>query len=392
MSLKVRFGGGDNSNSDTDFSHLENNPNYKPEETQEQTEIVEPTGEEQTITEPESQEDINTADTPTTVEGKAESSLNDESAQPDVPIEQPEIQPNEPSELSDDVLFKHLSEKLGREVSSLDDLKQKEEIEIDSQIKALNEWKQKTGRPIEDFFKFQKDFSEVSDLDIAREFLQIEYPTLTKEEVNLELELKFKEGEDDLDTDIARKKLELKKYASKGRNVLNELKGDLGEPSSFSLTPEIQEQVNFAKEVQQQIEANKGLQEAYYQGISEAAIKAETLPLKLSDDFSIDFKINEEDRKTIPSFINEMPHWRKEDGSWNHEAVVQDSIKIKHFDKMVQLAYEQGLNAGKDELIKETKNTTFGNSNSQSSQQGQGKKKPVYENFKLSGQLPSLKF
>ena len=54
-----------------------------------------------------------------------------------------------------------------------------------------------------------------------------------------------------------------------------------------------------------------------------------------------------------------MPHWRNEDGSWNHQAVVNDAIKIKHFDDMLKLAYEQGLNSGKEELIAETKNITL---------------------------------
>jgi hypothetical protein len=73
-----------------------------------------------------------------------------------------------------------------------------------------------------------------------------------------------------------------------------------------------------------------------------------------------------------------MPHWRNEDGSWNHRAVVEDGIKIQNFDKMVQLAYEQGLNSGKDELIKETKNTNF-SSDGGSNQPNRPTDRPTYE-------------
>ena len=169
--LRMKFGGsGEGSTQSTDFSHLEKNPNYKPEGD-------EPTGNEPTG-----------------------SSLN---------TNNPEPTGNEPLTVTDELLFKSLSEKLGKEVKSFDDLTPAP-LEIDPQVKALNEWREKTGRPIEDFFKYQRDFTQVNDLEIAREFLQIEYPTLTSDEISLELE-KFVPSEDDLDTDTAKKNLKLKK-------------------------------------------------------------------------------------------------------------------------------------------------------------------------------------
>lgn len=288
--------------------------------------------------------------------------------------------PNPVFSPKDEELFKHLSDKLGIEVSSLEDLKPKE-VNIDPQVKALNDWKEKTGRPIEDFFKFNKDYSTVSDIDIAREALQLEYPTLSKEDIELELSTKFISDEDDLDIDIARKNLELKKYATKGRQALEQMKADLGKPSDYTLTPEIRQEVEFAKQMKKQIEDNKVYQTSYNEGITKATVQTESVPLKLSDDFSIDYKISQEDKRSLQSFINEMPHWRNEDGSQNFQEIVKDSVKIKYFDNIVKLAYEQGRNAGKDQVVKDAKNITIDQSSNMNTQQNIGRGKPTYENF-----------
>jgi hypothetical protein len=94
----------------------------------------------------------------------------------------------------------------------------------------------------------------------------------------------------------------------------------------------------------------------YQSGIESVAKAVTALPLKLSDQLSIDFKLTDVDKKELPTYISQMSHWRNEDGSDNHGAIVSDAIKIKYFDKIVGLIYEQGLNAGKEQLLNETSN------------------------------------
>lgn len=366
-----------------DLSSLETNPNYKPEGGGEPS-GDEPTGNEPSGVEPTGNEpsgDEPTGNEPTGDEPNNKPEGGEPSGSSLKTNDKPETTDVVP-EVTEEMILKSLSEKLGKEVTSFDDLTQKQ-VELDPDIKAINEWKEKTGRPIEDFFKYQKDYSEVSDLDIAREILQIEYPTFTKEEINLELE-RFTPSEDDFDTDAAKKSLELKKLAIKGRKTLESFKAELSEPSTSNLTPEVKQKLEFADNIQKQIESNKGQQKEYSDNILKTSLSTESMKLNLSDDLSIDFKISEDDRKAIPSLINEMPHWRNEDGGWNHKAVVDDAIKIKHFDKIVQLAYEQGLNSGTDNIIKDAKNSTLGDP--KGVEQGVGKKKPIIEGIdKLLG-------
>lgn len=394
LSMK-RFSGqeeGSQSNN-LDFSSLESNPNYKPESGENSGEG---SGESSSAQEAQTQEQVdNTSENTQEQTQNTEVNTSTSSSSTNTEVN-PEVQQSVNTSLDENSIFKQLSEKLGREIKSYEDLTTTVNVapELDPQVKLINEWKEKTGRPVEDFFKFQKDYSKVSDADIAREFLQIEYPTFTAEEINLELESMLP-SEDDLDSEIAKKSLELKKYAIKGREILETLKQDLGEPSSNLLTPEIKQKLELVDQIQSQIEASKVSQNAYDKMIEQVALSNSGLKLNLDDNLSIDFKLSDEDKKGIPTLINEMPHWRNEDGSWNHQSVVEDAIKIKYFDAMIKLAYEQGLNSGVDDVLKTAKNSTLGNNpNTSGTEQGLGSKKPIIEDIDtiLGKQTLKMKF
>ena len=395
--LKVRdFSKKEESSMTNDFSHLENNKNFKSEEIEE--EIIEGEEvEEEIINTDEPNEDSLESDEPEidseeVVEIETETLTEEE-------LKAKELENNiqEPTELTDELLFEKLSEKLGREVNSLEDLKPQEivdPLEEDADIKAIYDWKKKTGRPLEEFFKYQKDYSEMSDIDVAREFLQVEYPTLTAEEVNLELE---GYSADDLDSSVesAKKGLELKKYAVKGRQVLDGLKAKLSDPSENVMTSEVKDKLKFIDGLQAKMEKDTEDNKNYNESLVQASSTTESISLSLTDDLSIDFTLKEESRNALPNLVNEMPHWKNEDGTWNHQAIIRDGAKIQNFDKMIRLAFEQGLNSGEDKIIKEAKNSTLGDGKTNRSiQEEGGKKRPTYENLDkiLSGNTMGIKF
>lgn len=285
-----------------------------------------------------------------------------------------DLQGQQQLEIDEAGALNFLSEKLGREIK-LEDLTP---VEIDPQVRAINDWLQETGRPIEDFFKFQKDYSQVSDLDIARETLQLKYPTLNKEEIELEMK-RFIPSEDDLENEVAIKNLELKKFATEGRTLLNGLKADLGKPSDTRYPDDVRQKIKFAEEVQQQMETNKQSGAQYAQGIAKASSEITSVKMNLSDDLTIDFNLSETERKELPELIDTMPHWRNADGSWNHQAVVKDAAIIKHYDRMLKLAYEQGVSAGKEEVVKGAGNSNLDGRSSMGEGQDGGSKKPKIE-------------
>lgn len=284
------------------------------------------------------------------------SSLKPESQEPPI---QNEL--NNKVEINDELALKYLNEKLGKQVNSFDELievKVENPLDDDPYLKSLYEWRQKTGRPIEEFQKYQKDYNSVDDFEVARELLQLEYPTLTSDEIQLELE-RYAPDELDDDREAAYKRLELKKLATRGREVLSSFKADLEKPSEALLSPELKQDLELARTVKENYAKQQEETKVYSENIRLSSQKTETFEINLGDDLKLNFRIPDESKKELPTLIETMPHWRNEDGSWNHQAVVNDAIKIKHFDDMLRLAYEQGLNSGKEELIAETKNITL---------------------------------
>jgi hypothetical protein len=291
-------------------------------------------------------------------------------AEPSKPVE-PSTPPTEPSKPvvedksslkqppqvpTEEQALKILSEKLGRPLSL-------EELSTtpleDPYIKALYEWRQKTGRPIEDWVKFNKDYSKLDDKTVVREYLQQKYPTFDESDIEMELEQHFPQ-EDDLEEEAKAKKLSLKKLAIEARESLSKMTSSFGEVSESSLTPELKEKVKFAEEASSFFKQNQDFQKAYVKGVDEVTSTLDSISLKLSEDLDISYKLSDEAKKSLPDLIKTTPTWSNEDGTPNFEAIAKDAVKIHHFDEIVKIAFEQGVSKGKDELSRDMKNIPTG--------------------------------
>ncbi len=310
----------------------------------------------------------------TPIQDESKEEDKDSSLTPQEIQDQGEDKPIEEQKIID-----YLNEKYGKEYSNLDEFNTVKEaddpLKDNPYLKGLAEWSERTGRPIEDYVKFQKDYKEMSDNDVVREYLQMKYPTLTDSDINVEMN-KYISAEFDSDEDVASKRLELKKISTSARSELDKLRTDLDKPlpkQSTELPTEVQKNLEVLKEIQTKFETNKQEQDTYRDNISQVSQDTRVLPLKLSDDLSLNFNINEVSRGEVSEFIQQMPHWTNEDGSKNVKAVVEDGIKIKHFDRIIQLVYEQGINSGKDSLIEQSKNSTLGKQNTKGGSDLSGK-------------------
>lgn len=338
---KVNF----NEDGDIDLTQLGDDPIQEPQQTIEDQEIDLSEGP-QPEPEPQPAPDPEPEPTPE----PDPSSLTPE-PQP-APIQEPVVQQ---PKIDDQSVARYLSEKLGKEVK-LDDLLKEPETTIDPfeedpSLKEIYEWRKRTGRPVSDWIKFQKDYDNMSNLDVAREILQLRYPDLTQDELQLELS-NYVASEDDLDEDRARKSLNLKKFATDGRKELNTLKSqfDTALPSTStqpSLSDVDKQKIEFYDTYQKQVEQQQQAVEAYSNGIKREISNFKSIPLKLSDDLSIEYNVTPENKSSLQDFMN-MKHWYNPDGSYNHNAVVADSVFLQNKDKIIQMAFEQGVAKGKE--------------------------------------------
>lgn len=297
-----------------------------------------------------------------------------EPAEPQEPAEPIINEPETPpalSEISDDVILSKLSETLGRKIESYDDLKPKE-IEVDPELKQLIEWKEKTGLSLTQFADYNKDFSKMGDMEVAREILSQRYPTFTKEQLDFELNsLVYDEDVDD-EADKMRKSIELTKLATEGRQMLESKKLELKPVQFEGLTAEQQEAIEYAnnaKTVQAQTVEN---QKAYESNLKLAAQNLDTITLELDEGVVIDHKVDDGIKKGLKDYILNVPHWFNEDGTPNPANVASDGYKIQNFDKLLKLAYEQGKAVQKEADIKGKGNISL---DPQSKPQGEGSEK-----------------
>lgn len=319
----------------------------EPTETTEES-IVDDKPAEEPATEPEPSE---TPESSLTSEPEPEPETEPEPTQ----VEQPEVVLDEESVLS------FLSEKLGKEIGSIEDLTKEptNPLDTDEELKALVEWREKTGRPISDYGKFQKDYGAMSNEEVAREYLRYKYEDFTPEEIELELS-SYLPSEDDFDNDAARKSLNLKKLASEGRKELNSLRLELDKPVAAKLTQEQQQAIEFYQKTQEQQESIQKSQAISDKNITEAIKSVETLELPVDEGLTIEFKPDQNARKSLKEYMA-MPNWYNKDNTINGAEIVKDSFFLQNREAIFKEIYKQGLDQGKALIEKETSNTTLSN-------------------------------
>ena len=263
--------------------------------------------------------------------------------------------------MTDEVIISYINEKLGKKIEKLEELTKDSSID-DPYIKELYEWRKKTGRPIEDWFKFQKDYDKMSDLDVVRENLQYKYSDMTPDEIEVMLE-ELKPDELDSESEKLKKQVELKKLAHDARGALKELVSEFGTPQQSNVPKEVEEKLKFIDDIKHQIEENKVEQEKYINSLKKAAESINELDLALSDKLSIKYRIPQNEKKDIIDFVTNASDWKDENGRLIPEKIIADAVKVKHHEKMLKIAFEQGYNSGKEDEIKEINNINIGQPN-----------------------------
>jgi hypothetical protein len=299
----------------------------------------------------------------------------EEGTPPVVKTTPPVAEPGAPTTLlTDDVIFEKLSETLGREVKSYDDLKPKE-IQLDDEVKQLLEWKEKTGLSLSKWTDFNKDFSKMGDLDVAKEILANKYPDFTEEELEYTMRGYIYDELEDDESDRISKSIALKQFDKEGRETLEQNKINFleSQPKS-SLSVEEKELLEYAKTVKQNEVSLKDKNVSYQNSLKEASLKLQAINLDLGEGLKINHNVAQESKKDLVDYINTMPDWYKEDGSFNHENIARDSYKLKNFDTIIKSAFEQGKNFAIEGKIRENNNISLDpsaiNQDNQTKEQG----------------------
>ena len=271
-----------------------------------------------------------------TVENESQSSLQDD----DVSEEE-----------MDAAMLEYMSERLGREISSFDELQetQNTSTSIDESLVSLNRFVQETGRGIEDWLAYQQlNTSEMDDLTAVRMQMKSQYgQDVSNDDLNLLIEDKYNLDEDIYDeSEIKLAKLQLKLDADKARREIEDFRSKYEKPKSqVSAEPESLINETWINDMSAEVDA--------LEGIEFQVSKDKSFTFGLEDSYKSELKSkNERIEDFFTPYVNEAGQWDFE--KWNMHQAVLDNIET-----IVKSAYSQGLGDGQRGLVDKAANVQY---------------------------------
>ena len=282
-----------------------------------------------------------------------ESSLNTEETNVD---ESQVSQQQEGEEISDDeVVLQYLSEKLGRDLTSFDDLNTTTSTETESndfasdQLRVINEYVKNTGRTVQDYLNTQTvDLSNVSDDAVLKEYLRLDNHNLTEAELNDYMATTYKMDKEEYnERQMNAGKVQLMKDAKAARDYFNEVKEEYAMPTES-------EDSSISQEDREEWISTMSAEVDDLDGISFAMNdQGEEFVYQLDDDARNEIKGYNSD---LESFFDQ---YVDEGGNWDFDKLNTDMYILNNIDKIVRGVANQYRSKGTESVINEIKNPSF---------------------------------
>lgn len=295
----------------------------------------------------------------------------EETTQPEAAVEEPQSSLQE-EEISEEemeaAMLSYLSERLGREVSSLDEIQgtQDTSVEIDERVAAINEFVRQTGRDPQDWFTYQAmNPSEMDDIGAVKAQLRTQYGDLSDSDLNLLLNNKYKlDAELYEENEVRLAQIQLKMDADKARQEIETLRSQYAAPVKQE-QPTTQEEPEGI--VNDEWLSNMSAEVDALDGIEFQVAKDKAFTFGLEDNYKSQLKSkNENIEDFFSSYVGNDGQWNFE--KWNMHQAVLDNIET-----IVKTAYQQGLGEGQRSLVDKAANVQYQQPNeTANTSQGQG--------------------
>jgi len=255
-------------------------------------------------------------------------------------------------------MLKYLSERLGREVSSFDEIQGTTDtsVEIDERVAAINEFVRTTGRDPQDWFTYQAmNPSEMDDLSAVKMQLKSQYGDLSNDDLKLLIDNKYKLDADMYDDNEVRlSQIQLKMDADKARQEIESVRSQYAAPVKQE-QPQQEEQ--FEGIVNEQWIGTMSAEVDALEGIEFEVAKDKSFTFGLEDSYKSQLKSkNEQIEDFFSSYVGEEGQWDFE--KWNMHQTVLDNIET-----IVKTAYQQGLGEGQRGLVDKAANVQYNQPN-----------------------------
>ncbi len=253
----------------------------------------------------------------------------------------------------DATVLNYLSEKLGREFSSLDDLSSPQQSALDERVEAIAKFVSETGRSPQDWFAYQSlDPSEMDDFTAVRVNMAAQYPNLSNDELNTLLSSKYKLDDSiHSDEDISLSKLQLKIDSDTARRDIEQLRDEYRAPDK-------------------QVSEDQPLFDDEWVSTMKAELdNLDGIEFELSNGKKFTFGLGEDYKRSLADRNSRLDEYFdpyvSEDGRWDFDKLNMHRAVADNIETIVQSVYRQGMSDGQRGIVDRAANVNSRSPNQQ---------------------------
>jgi hypothetical protein len=243
-------------------------------------------------------------------------------------------------------VYTYLSERLGREINSFDELNPQQQPVADERVQAIADFVAETGRKPEDWFAYQQmNPTEMDDLTVVRVQMTQQYPNLSFDEINMLVGNKYKLDPSVYDEkEIQMSKLQLKIDASDARVDIEKIRESYKAP----IVEEAGEDPRYS------------LDENWVRSMATETEAMEALEFDLGGNRTFTFGLDNSHRQNLINRNQNLDSffdgYINNDGSWDYDKLNSHFAVIDNIDTIVASAYRQGLGDGQKAVVSNAAN------------------------------------
>jgi len=279
-----------------------------------------------------------------------------------------EVAEEQPQELTEEDVLSHINKKYNKQINSVNDLFEEREKgeDLPEDVAAYLKYKKETGRGFEDYVKLNRNFTDMEDDSLLREYLVATEEGLDADDISdLMEDFKYDSEEDD-EAQIRKTKLKKKKTIAKAKKYFSEQKEYYKEPLESSTASLSESDEKDLKAYRQYLQDAKTVTE-------EGKRRQDWFLKKTEDVFNSEFKGFEfalgdnkvtyspgdvaELRKAQSTPQNFISKFIGEDGLLKDAKGYHRALAIAmNPDRFAKFFYDQGKSHATDDVMRKTKN------------------------------------
>lgn len=243
-------------------------------------------------------------------------------------------------------VYTYLSERLGREINSFDELNPQQQPVTDERVQAIADFVAETGRKPEDWFAYQQmNPTEMDDLTVVRVQMTQQYPNLSFDEINMLVGNKYKLDPSVYDEkEIQMSQLQLKIDAADARGDIEKIRESYKAP----VVEEAGEDLRYS------------LDENWVRSMATETEAMEALEFDLGGNRTFTFGLDNSHRQNLINRNQNLDSffdgYINNDGSWDYDKLNSHFAVIDNIDTIVSSAYRQGLGDGQKAVVSNAAN------------------------------------